>query len=95
MLEQNYPNPFNPTTKLSFVIGHSSFASLKVYDVLGREVATIVDGFFSAGRYTRTFDARLRPSGFGGQASGLASGVYFYRLTTPAFTAAKQMVVIK
>jgi len=84
MLEQNYPNPFNPTTKLSFVIGHSSFASLKVYDVLGREVATIVDGFFSAGRYTRTFDA-----------SRLASGVYFYRLTTPAFTATKQMVVIK
>ena len=83
-LEQNYPNPFNPTTTLSFVIGQSSLVSLRIFDVLGKEVATIVDGFLSAGRYTRTFDA-----------SRLASGVYFYRLTTPAFTATKQMVVLK
>lgn len=66
---QNYPNPFNPSTKLSFVIGHLSFVTLKVYDMLGREVATLVNEAKSAGEYEVEFDA-----------SGLSSGIYFYRI---------------
>ena len=76
VLSQNYPNPFNPTTSLSFVIRHSSLGSgyalrvtLKVFDVLGREVATLVDEPKPPGEYTVQWDAR-----------GLPSGVYFYRL---------------
>ncbi len=69
ILDQNYPNPFNPTTKLSFVIGHSSFVSLKVYDVLGREIETIVNEEKPAGFYRVEFDG-----------SKLASGIYFYRI---------------
>jgi hypothetical protein len=69
-LEQNYPNPFNPTTNVGFRIADFGFVSLKVYDVLGNEVATLVNENLQAGRYETTFDA-----------SGLASGVYFYRLS--------------
>ncbi len=69
-LEQNYPNPFNPTTKMSFVIGHSSLVSLKVFDVLGREVATLVNDELSPGTYAVSFDA-----------TDLPSGVYIYRLS--------------
>ncbi len=70
-LEQNYPNPFNPTTTLSFVITHWSFVSLKVYDILGKEVATLVNEEKFPGTYEVKFDA-----------SYLASGIYFYCLTT-------------
>ncbi len=71
-LSQNYPNPFNPTTNLSFVIGHSSFVSLKVFDVLGRKVATLVNEVKEPGEYAVQFDASSALPG--------ASGVYFYRL---------------
>ncbi len=74
-LEQNYPNPFNPTTKMSFVISHSSLVSLKVFDVLGREVATLVNKELKPGSYEATFDA-----------AGLASGVYYCRLTASRLT---------
>jgi hypothetical protein len=83
-LEQNYPNPFNPTTTLSFVIGKSSWVTLKVFDVLGNDVATIVDGFLTEGEYTRSFDA-----------SRLASGVYYYQLKSSAFVATKRMVLLR
>ena len=69
-LHQNYPNPFNPTTTMSFVIGHSSFVTLRVYDVLGRELTTLVNEVKQPGEYTVQFDA-----------SQLSSGVYYYRLT--------------
>jgi hypothetical protein len=71
VLFQNYPNPFNPTTTLSFAIGHSSFVNLKVYNMLGQEVAALLDKEeMDAGEHEVTFDAH-----------GLSSGVYFYRLT--------------
>jgi hypothetical protein len=69
MLEQNYPNPFNPTTTVAFTIPYSSFATLSIYDLLGREVATLVNEKLGPGRYERTYDAE-----------GLASGIYLYRL---------------
>jgi len=83
-LHQNYPNPFNPSTNLSFVIGHSSFVSLKVFDVLGKEVATLVDEFRNAGAYEINFDA-----------SDLPSGIYFYRMTAGNFTETKKMILTR
>jgi photosystem II stability/assembly factor-like uncharacterized protein len=68
-LESNYPNPFNPATEIGFRIVADGFVSLKVYDVLGKEVRTLVNEELKAGSYEKTFDA-----------TGLASGVYFYRL---------------
>jgi hypothetical protein len=67
-LSQNYPNPFNPSTTISYQIKASSYVTLKVYDILGREVATLVDGMKEVGYYTATFDG-----------SRLASGIYFTR----------------
>jgi hypothetical protein len=83
-LYQNYPNPFNPETKLSFVIGHSSFVSLKVYDVLGKEVAVLVDEEKSRGEYEVQFNA-----------AGLSSGIYYYRLTAGDYSSAKKMILMK
>lgn len=80
----NYPNPFNPTTKISFSLNESGRISLKVFDVLGKEVANLADGYFESGKHTATFDG-----------SNLASGIYFYRLTTPTATITKKMVLTK
>ncbi|MBI5474704.1 MAG: T9SS type A sorting domain-containing protein [Ignavibacteriae bacterium] len=101
-LNQNYPNPFNPTTNIRFTIQSSQFTSLKVFDLLSREVATLVNEVKSPGTYTVRWDARLRsrnslPAGRhgGGQASGFASGVYLYRLQAGSFVAVKRMVLIR
>ncbi len=75
-LHQNYPNPFNPTTTIRFDVRTAGNVSLKVYDVLGREVAVLADEYLRAGSYERVFNARLA----GGQAAELTSGVYFYTL---------------
>jgi hypothetical protein len=83
-LNQNYPNPFNPITTISFVIGHSSFATLKVFDVNGKEIATLVSKELPAGEYKRTFDA-----------SNLPSGIYFYQLKAGNFTQTKKMTLLK
>ncbi len=83
-LDQNYPNPFNPTTAISYQLSANSFVSLKVYDILGREVTTLVNEKQSAGSYQVTFDA-----------SRLASGVYFYRLTAGSFVSVKKLVLLK
>ncbi|MBI4535209.1 MAG: T9SS type A sorting domain-containing protein [Ignavibacteriae bacterium] len=73
-LEQNYPNPFNPTTTIKFSIPHTSDVTLKVYDLLGREVATLLNDTKPMGTYEVTWNA-----------ANLASGVYFYRLTAGSF----------
>jgi hypothetical protein len=84
VLEQNYPNPFNPTTVIKFQVSSSKFVSLKVYDVLGREVKTLVNEKLEAGSYETTFDA-----------TGLASGIYFYRLQSGEFVSTKRLLLLK
>ncbi len=83
-LAQNYPNPFNPSTKISWQSPVGSHQTLKVYDVLGNEVATLVDEFREAGRYEITFDA-----------SNLSSGIYFYRVQAGSFVETKKMILVK
>jgi hypothetical protein len=85
-LYQNYPNPFNPSTTLSFVIGHSSFVSLKVYDVLGNEVATLVNEEKPAGSYKVEFRIENLE---------LSSGIYFYQLKASNYIETKKMVLMK
>ena len=94
-LEQNYPNPFNPSTKISWQTSTGSYNTLKVYDVLGNEISTLVDEFKPAGSYEVEFNTSST-------AGELTSGVYFYRLqTTPsagsgqAFTETKKMVLLR
>jgi hypothetical protein len=83
-LEQNYPNPFNPTTTFEFRVSSFEHVSLKVLDVLGREVATLVNEIRPAGLYTIRWDASSHPS-----------GVYFYRLRAGGFAETKKMVLAK
>ncbi len=85
-LEQNHPNPFNPSTVISYQIPAFSHVSLKVYDVLGREVATLVDQFKHPGNYN--YEWRI-------DNSELSSGIYYYRLVTDYYTEAKKMILIK
>lgn len=84
LLSQNYPNPFNPSTVISYQITVNSFVTLRVYDVLGREVVTLVDERQSAGYHTVKFNA-----------SNLPSGVYLYHLQDGTFSAMKKMLLIK
>lgn len=90
-LWQNYPNPFNPTTVISYQLPAVSDVRLVVYDILGREVSVLVNERQNPGRYELRFDARLS----GGQASGLSSGVYFYRLQAGDFAQTKRLMVLK
>jgi hypothetical protein len=83
-LEQNYPNPFNPSTKISWQIPVSSWQTLKVYDVLGNEVATLADEYNHAGNYEVDFEA-----------TKLSSGIYFYRLQAGNFINTKKMILLK
>jgi hypothetical protein len=83
-LEQNYPNPFNPTTIISYQIPTTNFITLKVYDVLGREMATLISEEQSSGKYSVTFNA-----------SSLSSGVYFYRLSFGSVVEMKKMQLIR
>jgi hypothetical protein len=83
-LEQNFPNPFDPSTIIRFAIPHNEHVTLKVYDLLGREVATLVDEARNAGNHEAFFDA-----------SNLASGVYIYRLTAGNFIATKKFTLMK
>lgn len=83
-LYQNYPNPFNPSTSIKFALPTSGNVILKVYDQLGKEVASLADGFRNAGTYEVTFDA-----------SKLNSGVYFYKLTANNVESSKKMLLIK
>ncbi len=83
-LSQNYPNPFNPSTAVSFSIGHLTFVSLKVYDVLGREVAGLINEEKSPGTYIVNFNAE-----------NLSSGVYYYRIKAGSFSDTKKMVLLR
>ena len=84
MLEQNYPNPFNPSTSISYSLPGAGMVSLKVYNLVGQEVTTLINGYKEAGQYNVTFNA-----------SNLASGVYFYRLESGSFNVVKKMMLIK
>jgi len=83
-LDQNYPNPFNPSTEISYTIAEQGLVTLTVYDLVGREVVTLVEEIQSPGRYLVTFDAGER-----------ATGVYFYRLTSGPYTSIQKMMLMK
>jgi hypothetical protein len=93
-LSPNFPNPFNPTTKISYQIPVLSFVTLKVYDVLGNEIAELVNEEKPAGSYEVEFSA-IGGSASGGNAYNVTSGIYFYQLTTGNFIETKKMVLIK
>ncbi|MDP2363295.1 MAG: T9SS type A sorting domain-containing protein [Ignavibacteria bacterium] len=96
-LYQNYPNPFNPSTKISWQSPISGWQTLKVYDILGNEIATLVDEYKPAGNYEVEFNVAhesLRASGISAK-GGYASGVYFYQLKVNNFVQSKKMVLLK
>ena len=83
-LEQNHPNPFNPSTTIAYEISSSAHVAVRVYDILGREVVTLIDGVQNPGSYRVTLDA-----------SHMVSGVYFYRLEAGSFVSVKKMLLLK
>lgn len=83
-LQQNYPNPFNPSTTISYRIAANTFVTLKIFDVVGREITTLVNQQQAIGEYQTTFNA-----------STLSSGIYFYRLNAGNYSQMKKMVLIK
>jgi hypothetical protein len=83
-LNQNYPNPFNPTTTISYSIAKSGKVSLKVYDLLGREVTTLINEDQAAGDYRVTFNA-----------GNLSSGVYFYTMQAGNFSESRKLILLK
>jgi hypothetical protein len=83
-LAQNYPNPFNPSTQITYAVPKAAKITLEIFDVLGRKVATLVDGVVTPGYYTANFNA-----------SSMSSGIYFYRLSSPGVTFTKKMLLLK
>ena len=83
-LNQNYPNPFNPSTKINYDIKNTNYVSLKIFDINGREISTLVNQKQTGGTYEYTFDGSL-----------LSSGIYFYTLQTDKFTDTKKMMLVK
>ena len=84
VLSQNYPNPFNPSTTFSFTLPSRSFVTLKIYDVLGKEVAKVVNEDLLAATYSRTWNAAL-----------MSSGVYFYRLQVGSYIETKKLLIVR
>jgi len=83
-LEQNYPNPFNPTTTINYSLPQQGMVTLKVYNIIGQEVGTLVNGYRNAGTHSVAFNAQQ-----------LSSGVYFYRLQAGNFSSVKKMLLLK
>ncbi len=83
-LSQNYPNPFNPSTRINYSLPHSSKVTLKVYDILGNEIKTLVNKEQNAGIYEVEYDSK-----------GLSSGIYFYRIVTDEFSETKKMILMR
>ncbi|MCB0720953.1 MAG: T9SS type A sorting domain-containing protein [Ignavibacteriae bacterium] len=83
-LYQNYPNPFNPSTKIKFDIPKAGFVSLKIYDITGREVTTLVNRSLEASRYEVEWNG-----------SRFASGVYFFRIAAGDFVKVQKMILVK
>ncbi len=83
-LFQNYPNPFNPSTTIRYALPHRSYVTLTVFNILGQQAATLVDGEVEAGHHEVRFDGK-----------GLASGVYFYRIEAGSFSATRRLIVLK
>jgi len=84
MLMQNYPNPFNPSTTIDYTLEQAGMVTLKVYNLLGQEVYTLVDGYQNAGSYHTTLNAQ-----------GLSSGIYFYRLKTQNAVQTRKMILLQ
>jgi hypothetical protein len=84
ILHQNYPNPFNPSTIISFSLPSKSFVSLKVFDLIGREVATILSQEMQAGSHSQQWNT-----------TNMTSGVYFYRLQAGSFIETKKLIMLK
>jgi hypothetical protein len=84
LLQQNYPNPFNPSTTIKFSIPEKTNVTLKIFNSIGQEVASLLNGQMAAGNHSVDFNA-----------SKLSSGVYFYRIDSPSFTSTKKMILIK
>jgi hypothetical protein len=83
-LSQNYPNPFNPATKIDFDIPYDSYVTVKIFDITGREMKTLLNEKRTAGYYTLDINS-----------GNLSSGVYFYRMTADKFSEVKRMLIIK
>lgn len=86
-LEQNTPNPFNPTTNITYELFDASYVKVKVFDLIGKEIATLVDQDQSKGTYTVQFDASKYPN--------LTSGIYFYKIETSKYSEVKKMILTK
>ena len=84
LLEQNYPNPFNPTTKINWQAPIPGLQTIKIFDMLGREIRTLVNEYKSAGKYKTEFNT-----------TNLPSGVYFYQLRAGSFVETKKMILLR
>ena len=93
-LQQNYPNPFNPQTVISYSIPLKSKVTLKIYDLLGNVIVTLVNKEQDNGNYKIDFSAK-GGSAYGGNAYSLASGIYFYKLQAGEFVETKKMILLK
>jgi hypothetical protein len=85
-LSQNYPNPFNPLTKINYQLPKECYTTLRIFDVLGNQVAELVNGYQSAGNYSVNFPSNNMK---------LASGAYFYQLRAGEFVSVKKMLMVK
>ena len=92
-LAQNVPNPFNPVTRIEFDLARDGLVSLKVYDVAGRLVRTLIDAPLTRGRYTG--EKATVWDGLGSSGERVSSGIYFYQLNAPGYLATRKMVLLK